>query len=121
MVICSACGARLLSRLQADGDLVRSALPGDFFISYVFTFEQRYASVEGGLSALLFAHLLQLSVLLFSAVAITLALLAEYQSRMKAEKLALEIEEIARKLERTEIGREIHDSLGHSLLRSICI
>ncbi len=86
-----------------------------FSFSYVFTFEQRYASVEGGLSALLFAHLLQLSVLLFSAVAITLALLAEYQSRMKAEKLALEIEEIARKLERTEIGREIHDSLGHSL------
>ncbi len=86
-----------------------------FTVAYSLTFEQRYASLEGGLAALLFAHLLQLSVLLFSAVVITLSLLAEYQSRMKAEKLAREIEEIARKLERTEIGREIHDSLGHSL------
>lgn len=91
-----------------------------FGLVYCLTFRERQGLADGSildnaLPALLFAHSLQLSVLLFSALLVTFSLLAEYESRMRAEKLATEIEEIARKLERTEIGRDIHDSLGHSL------
>lgn len=91
-----------------------------FGLVYYVTFRERQGLTDGSildnaLPALLFAHSLQLSVLLFSALLVTFSLLAEYESRMRAEKLAAEIEEIARKLERTEIGRDIHDSLGHSL------
>lgn len=40
----------------------------------------------------------------------------EQQSRQRAEKLAIEVETLAATLERDRIAREIHDSLGHSLM-----
>ena len=40
---------------------------------------------------------------------------AEQRSRRRAEQLALEVETLATKLERSRIARDIHDSLGHSL------
>lgn len=40
---------------------------------------------------------------------------AEQRSRYRAEKLAVEVEELATKLERSRIARDIHDSLGHTL------
>ena len=40
---------------------------------------------------------------------------AEQRSRRRAEILALEVEALATKLERSRIARDIHDSLGHSL------
>ena len=40
---------------------------------------------------------------------------AEQRSRRRAEILALEVETLATKLERSRIARDIHDSLGHSL------
>ncbi len=40
---------------------------------------------------------------------------AEQRSRRRAEILALEVESLATKLERSRIARDIHDSLGHSL------
>ncbi|MFK8184368.1 MAG: sensor histidine kinase [Phormidesmis sp.] len=40
---------------------------------------------------------------------------AEQRSRRRAEQLALEVESLATKLERSRIARDIHDSLGHSL------
>jgi signal transduction histidine kinase len=42
-------------------------------------------------------------------------IVAERQSRQRAEKLSQEIEIMAATLERSRIAREIHDSLGHSL------
>jgi signal transduction histidine kinase len=40
----------------------------------------------------------------------------EQQSRHRAEQLAIEVETLAATLERDRIAREIHDSLGHSLM-----
>ncbi|MEM8505773.1 MAG: sensor histidine kinase [Cyanobacteria bacterium P01_D01_bin.1] len=40
---------------------------------------------------------------------------AEQRSRRQAERLAIEVESLATKLERSRIARDIHDSLGHSL------
>ncbi|MEL6469329.1 MAG: sensor histidine kinase [Cyanobacteria bacterium J06623_4] len=40
---------------------------------------------------------------------------SEQRSRLRAERLAGEVEALATKLERTRIARDIHDSLGHSL------
>ncbi len=40
---------------------------------------------------------------------------AEQRGRRKAENLAMEVEALATKLERSRIARDIHDSLGHSL------
>ncbi|MEL7332456.1 MAG: sensor histidine kinase [Cyanobacteria bacterium J06560_2] len=40
---------------------------------------------------------------------------AEQRSRYRAEKLAVEVEDLATKLERSRIARDIHDSLGHTL------
>ncbi len=42
-------------------------------------------------------------------------IVAERQSRQRAEALSQEIEMMAAALERTRIARDIHDSLGHSL------
>jgi signal transduction histidine kinase len=41
---------------------------------------------------------------------------AERRSRQQAEQLALEVQELAAQVERSRIAREIHDSLGHSLV-----
>jgi signal transduction histidine kinase len=41
---------------------------------------------------------------------------AERRSRQRAEHLTLEVQELAAQLERSRIAREIHDSLGHSLV-----
>lgn len=43
------------------------------------------------------------------------AIVSEQRSRLKAQKLAQEVEVLATRLERTQIAREIHDSLGHIL------
>ena len=40
---------------------------------------------------------------------------AEKRSRHQAEKLAAEVEQLATKLERSRIARDMHDSLGHTL------
>jgi signal transduction histidine kinase len=42
------------------------------------------------------------------------AIVAERQSRQRAEALSREVETLAASLERLRIGREIHDSLGHT-------
>lgn len=49
------------------------------------------------------------------AVLLSLVILAERNSRCRAEALANEVEILAANLERTRIAREIHDSLGHTL------
>ncbi len=49
-------------------------------------------------------------VILFS-----FAVIAERQSRQRAEALAREVETLSATLERTRIARDIHDSLGHTL------
>jgi len=49
-------------------------------------------------------------IILFSSV-----VLAEYESRKRAEALAEQVEILAADLERTRIARDIHDSLGHTL------
>lgn len=46
---------------------------------------------------------------------VTLALVSEKTSRLRAERLGKEVESLATELERTRIAREIHDSLGHTL------
>ncbi len=46
---------------------------------------------------------------------VTLALISEKTSRLRAERLGKEVESLATELERTRIAREIHDSLGHTL------
>jgi signal transduction histidine kinase len=51
-----------------------------------------------------------LFVILFGFV-----MIAERQSRQRAETLAKEVETLAATLERTRIARDIHDSLGHLL------
>jgi signal transduction histidine kinase len=43
-------------------------------------------------------------------------LAAERRSRKRAEALSLEIQELAAQVERSRIAREIHDSLGHTLV-----
>jgi signal transduction histidine kinase len=42
-------------------------------------------------------------------------MVAESQSRQRAEALTKEVEKLAANLERTRIARDIHDSLGHTL------
>jgi signal transduction histidine kinase len=49
------------------------------------------------------------------AICFGFVLVAEHQSRQRAEVLAQQVEAQAATLERTRIAREIHDSLGHSL------
>lgn len=41
---------------------------------------------------------------------------AERRSRKRAEELTLEVQELAAQVERSRIARDIHDSLGHSLV-----
>lgn len=41
--------------------------------------------------------------------------IAEYESRQRAEQLSEQVESLVATLERTRIAREIHDSLGHTL------
>jgi signal transduction histidine kinase len=52
------------------------------------------------------------SIVIFFAIIIT----KEQQSRYRAEQLTIEVETLAAALERDRIAREIHDSLGHSLM-----
>ena len=54
-------------------------------------------------------------VIMVLVALLTLALAAEQRSRLKAESLSKEVEQLATQLERTRIAREIHDSLGHTL------
>jgi signal transduction histidine kinase len=49
-------------------------------------------------------------------VLISLLIVAEQKSRRKAESLMQEVETLAAQLERTRIARDIHDSLGHTLI-----
>lgn len=49
------------------------------------------------------------------ALLLGLLVIAERQSRQKAEALSQEVETLAVNLERLRIAREIHDSLGHTL------
>ncbi|MUG99030.1 sensor histidine kinase [Scytonema sp. UIC 10036] len=48
-------------------------------------------------------------------IAFSFIVIAEQKSRKRAENLAEQVETLSRTLERTEIARDIHDSLGHSL------
>ena len=49
-------------------------------------------------------------------ILLCLALVAEYNSRQHASTLSREMELLAADLERTRIARDIHDSLGHTLI-----
>ena len=49
-------------------------------------------------------------------ILLCLTLVAEYRSRQHAMTLSQEIELLAADLERTRIARDIHDSLGHTLI-----
>jgi signal transduction histidine kinase len=59
-------------------------------------------------------QVLALVVLCFGA-GLARALAAEQKSRAEAERLAAEVHDLAVRLERTRIARDIHDSLGHTL------
>jgi signal transduction histidine kinase len=48
-------------------------------------------------------------------VILSIILLSERQSRMRAENLSKEVETLSASLERSRIARDIHDSLGHLL------
>jgi signal transduction histidine kinase len=49
------------------------------------------------------------------ATLFSFAMMAERESRRKAENLAIQVEALAADVERNRIAREIHDSLGHTL------
>jgi signal transduction histidine kinase len=51
----------------------------------------------------------------FFVVLLGFVMVAERQSRKRAEALAEEVKTLAATLERTRIARDIHDSLGHTL------
>jgi signal transduction histidine kinase len=55
-------------------------------------------------------------VLFILVVMLTQTQKAERESRLEAERLSKEIEQLATELERSRIAREIHDSLGHTLI-----
>jgi signal transduction histidine kinase len=56
------------------------------------------------------------AIVLFVLVALlTETQKAERHSRLEAERLSKEVEQLATELERSRIAREIHDSLGHTL------
>ncbi len=48
-------------------------------------------------------------------IAFSFMVITEQKSRKRAEDLAEQVETLSRTLERTQIARDIHDSLGHSL------
>jgi signal transduction histidine kinase len=48
-------------------------------------------------------------------IILSIILLSERQSRMRAENLSKEVETLSASLERSRIARDIHDSLGHLL------
>jgi signal transduction histidine kinase len=48
-------------------------------------------------------------------IPLSFMVLAERQSRQRAETLTQQVEDLVTALERTRIARDIHDSLGHSL------
>jgi signal transduction histidine kinase len=48
-------------------------------------------------------------------IILSIILLSERQSRMRAESLSKEVETLSASLERSRIARDIHDSLGHLL------
>jgi signal transduction histidine kinase len=49
------------------------------------------------------------------AILFSYTIIAERESRQKAEFLTQKVEDLAASLERTRIARDIHDSLGHTL------
>jgi signal transduction histidine kinase len=49
-------------------------------------------------------------------ISFAMIIVKEQQSRRRAEQLMIEVETLAATLERDRIAREIHDSLGHSLM-----
>lgn len=55
-----------------------------------------------------------LAAIFFSAW-LSMSLLKERETRIRAEQLAEQVEVFAKKVERTRIARDIHDTLGHTL------
>jgi signal transduction histidine kinase len=49
-------------------------------------------------------------------ISFAIVIIKEQHSRQQADRLAIEVETLAAALERDRIAREIHDSLGHSLM-----
>jgi signal transduction histidine kinase len=99
---------------------------GAFTVAYVTRLPLELERVQHKLATLGFAQVydprvmittfvLQLGGAALLAVLTGLVLMAERQSRARAEHLARENELLAADLERTRIAREIHDSLGHTL------
>jgi signal transduction histidine kinase len=54
-------------------------------------------------------------VVTICAAWLTLTLISERQTRIRAEQLAQQVDVLARKIERARIARDIHDTLGHTL------
>jgi len=65
-------------------------------------------------SILIFSVALYVAVSTFT-IFFSSAIVAEHNSRKRAEALGEQVEIMAKNLERTRIARDIHDSLGHTL------
>jgi signal transduction histidine kinase len=78
----------------------------------------RHADFNTQLVTLIFGSIVTMYVaitLMILVAVLTLTLIAEQRTRLEAERLSREVENLATELERTRIAREIHDSLGHTL------
>ncbi|MEM9009348.1 MAG: sensor histidine kinase [Cyanobacteria bacterium P01_F01_bin.86] len=64
---------------------------------------------------ILFSNIVSYLGISFFAVCFGFIMVAERQSRLRAEALSQQVEAQAIALERTRIARDIHDGLGHSL------
>ena len=64
---------------------------------------------------ILFSNIVSYVGISFFAVCFGFIMVAERQSRLRAEALSQQVEAQAVALERTRIARDIHDGLGHSL------
>ncbi|HEY9787470.1 MAG TPA: sensor histidine kinase [Candidatus Obscuribacterales bacterium] len=64
---------------------------------------------------LVFGRLINFVLGLVVVVVCVSVLLSEREARIRREQLNAEVEELSRKLERSRIAREIHDSVGHTL------
>ncbi len=72
-------------------------------------------SLQSTLFLTLFQALLYYATASIFIVMLGFTIVAERESRQRAEALSTEVEVLSTKLERLRLAREIHDSLGHTL------